>query len=169
MKYIHAALFLLIAMNNMGRASAETKPSDGMLRHTLVGVWSMDASFGVAGVSSYTEMKADGTYATVGKLRLLGTTRDILEEGTWMIENGFVSTTATLTLDPKAGAHARSKILQLDQERWNAEAVDGKKKKTRVERRRVEAIPATFVERMAGLRKELKQPARLNPPASAQP
>jgi hypothetical protein len=129
----------------------------------------MEASFAVARVSSYTEIKADGTYATVGKLLLLGTTKDILEEGTWTIENGFVSTTATLTLDPKAGAHARSRILQLDQERWNAEAVDGKKKKIRVERKRVESIPVVFVERMAGLRKELKQPAHINPPTSAQP
>ena len=170
MNYFRVVFLLLLPMATMTAAGPPVSTAnDEVLRQTLVGVWSMEASFGIAKVTSYARMNADGTYVSVGSLRVLGTTKDIFEEGTWTIERGIVSTAAALTLDPEAGAYSSSKIMQLDQARWRAEAIDGKKKKTEVTRTRVASIPESFVEQMTKRRKELKEPKHLNQAVKAQP
>ena len=48
-------------------SASPTRQVDDVLRQKVVGIWSMKTSIGIASVTTYTQVKADGTYSVIGK------------------------------------------------------------------------------------------------------
>jgi hypothetical protein len=151
-------VFLVVSNFAIGSSLPSTSLlDDAVLRERLVGVWALEFNIGVFSVTSYAQMNADGTYVSVGKSRMLGTTKPVYEEGTWTVEQGVCRTSALLTLDPAAPPSSISKIAELDAQKWVVLVRDGKKTK-RAERTKIVEIPPEFSEGMQTLRKDLRKP-----------
>ncbi len=158
---ITITIALLLASFTVAEATSAPPAlqNDESLRQMAVGIWSLKLSIGlgVATVTSYTQVCADGTYKNTMKASALGRTQWMYEEGTWSIEKGAWNTVTLLSTDPKAKPTARTEILEMDSKKWAFMSTLNKKRDRR-EKIKVAVIPEEFIKRIAELKKDLKAP-----------
>ena len=162
MNLIKITIALLLASFTVAEATSAPPAlqNDESLRQMAVGVWSAKLSIGLglATMTSYTQVCADGTYSDTVKASVTGkTTQWIHEEGTWSIEKGAWNTVILLSNNPKAKPTARIEILEMDSKKW-AFMSTLNKKKNRQEKIKVTMIPEEFIKRIEELKKDLKRP-----------
>ena len=167
---IKITIALLLASFTVAEATSAPPAlqNDESLRQMAVGVWSAKLSIGLglATMTSYTQVCADGTYSDTVKASVTGkTTQWIHEEGTWSIEKGAWNTVILLSNNPKAKPTARIEILEMDSKKWAFMSTLNKKRDRR-EKIKVAVIPEEFIKRIEELKKDLKRPNQASEPTA---
>lgn len=171
MHLIRIPIALILGLLALAEAysAPPARQNDDVLRQKIVGIWSMKTSFAIVSATSYMQVKADGTYSSIGTSRAFGKPLRHYSEGTWSIENGVFRSTILLTNEPKSKPSWASEIAELDDQKWVFIVASGMIKGEHIERARVTAVPDDFLMIAAELRKDLKKPepkpTSVTPPA----
>ena len=124
--FFKALLFLVILALNFGCASTQTK-DDSLNKKLLLGAWEKTVVSNNQTKKIVMNFHDDGTFTIQGKVTAKnGAQRDINAEGTWTVDNNYLTEVVTKSNFAKPGTKSTDKILQLSEEEYVYQDESGK-------------------------------------------
>lgn len=112
-KCFSAALaFLLCSLGSARAADKRPQQTDAQLRHAVIGTWEYHPTKGKEIIGGFIRYNADGTFHSIGILRLHNKKRSASADGKWEIKDGIIGRTMTqCSFRPAVGTIERDRIL----------------------------------------------------------